>query len=118
MMFSSDLYRLREELLGVKGIGQETADSILLYAGNKPIFVVDAYTKRIFSRHGFVKNSAEYEEMQALFMDNLPASVKLFNEFHALIVELGKSICKTKKPLCNKCLVNHLHLRGGVHSTA
>ena len=102
-MFGTDLYRLREELLSVKGIGQETADSILLYAGNKPIFVADAYTKRIFSRHGFISKNAEYKEIQSLFMDNLRQDAGLFNEYHALIVELGKSMCRSKKPLCSKC---------------
>ena len=110
-MFSLDLYKLREELLAVKGIGSETADSILLYAGNKPIFVVDAYTKRVLSRHGFISEEAEYKEIQSLFMDNLPEDVRLFNEFHALIVELGKSICKSKQPLCNKCPIRNMHRR-------
>lgn len=117
-MFRSHLYKLREELLAVKGIGQETADSILLYAGNKPVFVVDAYTKRVFSRHGFINEGADYEEAQSLFMDNLEKDKGLFNEFHALIVELGKSVCKSKKPLCGMCPINHLHLRGGGSSTA
>lgn len=107
-MFRTDLYRLREELLKVKGIGQETADSILLYAGDKPIFVVDAYTKRAFSRHGFITKDAEYREIQRLFMNNLPKDAGLFNEFHALIVELGKSICKSKKPLCSKCPIRRI----------
>ena len=102
-MFGSDLFKLREELLAVKGIGQETADSILLYAGNKPVFVVDAYTKRIFSRHGLINEGADYKEVQSLFMDNLAKDQGLFNEFHALIVELGKSVCKSKKPLCSMC---------------
>lgn len=102
-MFETDLYELREKLLALKGIGKETADSILLYAGNKPIFVVDAYTKRILTRHGFITVDAKYEEIQSLFMDNLPGDSRLFNEFHALIVELGKSVCKAKKPLCNIC---------------
>jgi len=107
-MFRSDLYKLRDELLGVKGIGRETADSILLYAGGKPIFVVDAYTKRLLSRHGFVGAGAEYGEMQELFMKNLPQDTKLFNEFHALIVELGKTTCKAKKPLCDICPLSGL----------
>ena len=102
-MFGTDLYKLKEELLSVKGIGQETADSILLYAGNKPIFVVDAYTKRIFSRHGFISKNVEYKKIQSLFMDNLRQDARLFNEFHALIVELGKTTCKSKKPLCDIC---------------
>ena len=107
-MFGSRLYKLREALLAVKGIGQETADSILLYAGNKPVFVVDAYTKRVFSRHGFINEDADYEEAQSLFMDNLGKDKGLFNEFHALIVELGKSVCKSKKPLCSMCPIRRI----------
>ena len=107
-MFRSDLYKLREELLAVKGIGQETADSILLYAGNKPVFVVDSYTKRVFSRHGFIDKDADYGETQSLFMDNLGEDKGLFNEFHALIVELGKSVCKSKKPFCSMCPIQKM----------
>ncbi|MFH1074842.1 MAG: endonuclease III domain-containing protein [Candidatus Firestonebacteria bacterium] len=110
-MFGADLYKLRENLLAIKGIGRETADSIILYAGNKPIFVVDAYTKRILSRHGFIGKEAEYGEIQSLFMNNLPEDVRLFNEFHALIVELGKSICKSKHPLCNICPIRGIRRR-------
>ena len=102
-MFRRDLYQLREKLLAVKGIGQETADSILLYAGNKPVFVIDAYTKRFLARHRFIGRDPEYGEMQALFMNNLPKNSRMFNEFHALIVEVGKSMCKSKKPLCGAC---------------
>lgn len=104
-MFKTGMYRLRNELLNIKGIGPETADSILLYAGQKPVFVVDAYTRRIFSRHGFINKDADYEEIQNLFSKSLPRDVKLFNEFHALIVELGKNICRVTKPLCNACPV-------------
>lgn len=107
-MFKTDLYKLREELLALNGIGQETADSILLYAGNKPIFVIDAYTKRVFSRHGFISQDAEYKEIQSLFMNNLPENAGLFNEFHALIVELGKSMCKSKEPLCSMCPIRSI----------
>lgn len=110
-MFKTDLYKLREELLEVKGIGQETADSILLYAGGRPVFVVDAYTKRSFSRHGFIKESAEYRDVQSLFMNNLPKNSRMFNEYHALIVELGKSICKSKKPLCGMCPIKNIKRR-------
>lgn len=102
-MFRSDLYKLREGLLAVRGIGPETADSILLYAGGKPIFVVDAYTKRVLCRHGLIKENAEYKDIQSLFMNNLANDPELFNEYHALIVELGKSMCKSKKPLCSSC---------------
>jgi endonuclease-3 related protein len=86
----------------VKGIGPETADSILLYALGKPIFVVDAYTKRILSRHGIVSEKASYEEIQQLFMDHLPVEERLFNEYHALLVYLGKRICQ-KVPKCDIC---------------
>jgi endonuclease-3 related protein len=93
---------LREKLLGVKGIGPETADSILLYGLEKPIFVVDAYTRRILSRHGIISEKASYEEVQKLFMDYLPRDEKLFNEYHALFVYLGKTVCK-KIPRCELC---------------
>lgn len=102
-MFKKETDELRSELLAVKGIGPETADSILLYAGQKPVFVVDAYTKRIFSRHKFIDKEDSYEDIQRFFSKNLPRDEGLFNEFHALIVNLGKNICKTKKPLCNNC---------------
>ena len=96
------LGELREKLLGVKGIGPETADSILLYGLKKPIFVVDAYTRRILSRHGIISEKASYEEIQKLFMDYLPRDEKLFNEYHALFVYLGKTVCK-KIPRCEIC---------------
>jgi len=96
------LGELREKLLGVKGIGPETADSILLYGLKKPIFVVDAYTRRILSRHGIISEKASYEEVQKLFMDYLPRDEKLFNEYHALFVYLGKTVCK-KIPRCDIC---------------
>lgn len=93
---------LREWLLGVNGIGPETADSILLYAAKRPVFVVDAYTKRVLLRHKMIKPDARYDNLQSLFMNNLPSRLKLFNEYHALIVELGKRYCK-KRPLCRLC---------------
>jgi endonuclease-3 related protein len=93
---------LREKLLTVNGIGPETADSILLYAFGKPIFVVDAYTRRIFSRHKFISEKTSYSEIQRLFMTNLPQDVDLLNEFHALIVHLGKNFCR-RKPRCGQC---------------
>ena len=99
--------RLRERLLDVNGIGPETADSILLYAAKKPVFVVDAYTKRMLSRHNIVKEDATYDDMQSIFMENLPKSTKLFNEYHALIVQLGKEYCR-KKPLCHLCPLKKL----------
>jgi endonuclease-3 related protein len=102
-MFARGPAGLREELLEVNGIGPETADSILLYAGNMPFFVVDAYTKRIFSRHGFIPADADYHQVQKLFMDSLPRSTRLYNEYHALIVRLGKEYCRKKTPLCETC---------------
>ncbi|RLC35101.1 endonuclease III domain-containing protein [Candidatus Shapirobacteria bacterium] len=102
-MFKEEREILRKKLLQIRGIGKETADSILLYAGNLPVFVVDAYTRRILSRHNLVSEKADYEEIQRLFMDNLPLEAKLFNEFHALFVRLGKEICKKKDPDCVHC---------------
>jgi endonuclease-3 related protein len=93
---------LRQKLLRVKGIGPETADSILLYGLKKPIFVVDAYTKRILSRHGIISDKATYEEIQKVFMNHLSIDEKLFNEYHALLVHLGKTVCK-KIPRCDQC---------------
>jgi endonuclease-3 related protein len=103
-MFSNGANSLREHLLAVNGIGPETADSILLYAGNVPIFVVDAYTKRIFHRLNLTPEDITYHGMQEIFMKNLPSDAMLFNEYHALIVMLGKNYCKTK-PLCKECPV-------------
>ncbi|MBI5875870.1 MAG: endonuclease III domain-containing protein, partial [Deltaproteobacteria bacterium] len=102
-MFKKRTDALRRELLEVNGIGPETADSILLYAGNHPVFVVDAYTKRIFSRHGIILADVEYHDVQEIFIKNLPHDVKMFNEYHALIVRVGKDFCRTKKPLCGRC---------------
>lgn len=100
--FDKNIDELRQELLSIKGIGPETADSIMLYSAGKPLFVVDAYTKRIFSRAGLFDEKAKYEEMQELFHNDLERDEKLFNEYHALIVELGKNYCR-KKPECRKC---------------
>jgi endonuclease-3 related protein len=106
-MFAQDLQTLRDELLSVKGIGPETADSILLYAGNLPTFVVDAYTHRIFSRHGFISEESTYDEMKTFFEENLPKDVKLYNEYHALLVNIGKMFCKPKKA-CEQCPLRDL----------
>jgi endonuclease-3 related protein len=103
------LAALREELLEVKGIGRETADSILLYAVGHPSFVVDAYTYRILRRHGLVPEGADYDEMKALFEDNLERDPALYNEYHALLVAVGKDHCKPK-PVCKGCpLEYHPH---------
>ncbi len=106
-MFAQDLQILRGELLSVKGIGPETADSILLYAGNMPTFVVDAYTHRIFSRHELIPEESTYDEMKSFFEENLPEDVQLFNEYHALLVNIGKTFCKTKK-VCEPCPLKDL----------
>ena len=94
---------LRAELLSINGIGPETADSILLYAGDHPEFVVDAYTKRILERHRVIDGKAEYEAVKTLFMQNLPKDLRLFNEYHALIVRTGKDFCRPREPRCKEC---------------
>jgi len=99
--------RLRQELLLINGIGPETADSILLYAVGKPIFVIDAYTKRILDCLGLSGPGSCYSDMQLLFMSKLPKSVKLYNEFHALIVAHGKHACRPK-PRCASCTLRSL----------
>ncbi len=104
-MCEAEWPRLRIELLKVKGIGPETADSILLYACGKPTFVVDAYTKRLLTSLGLITGKEGYEELRTLFMENLPAAVGLFNEYHALIVEHAKAHCR-KKPVCTGCALH------------
>ncbi|MBN1456388.1 MAG: endonuclease III domain-containing protein [Sedimentisphaerales bacterium] len=97
-----DTDSLRQQLLGINGIGLETADSIVLYAFNKPIFVIDAYTCRIMGRHCLIEPGADYEQVRDIFESFLPSDVKLFNEFHALLVMVGKNFCKPK-PKCEGC---------------
>ena len=97
---------LREKLLSVNGIGPETADSILLYAMDKSVFVIDAYTRRILLRHNFIPESAGYDQIQKLFMSNLRHDAPLFNEYHALLVRLGKDFCHKNKPRCASCPLN------------
>lgn len=99
---------LREELLAVKGIGRETADSILLYALDKPSFVIDAYTHRVLSRHFLITEEADYDEMQQLMMSSFPEDVPHYNEYHALLVRIGKDFCKPK-PQCENCPLNGLN---------
>jgi len=101
-IFSGRLELARTRLLNVKGIGPETADSMLLYAGGLPVFVIDAYTKRIFSRLGFCEQDVSYHDLQMFFMGHLPPETARYNEFHALLVMLGKDFCKPK-PLCGGC---------------
>jgi endonuclease-3 related protein len=95
--------RLREELLDVKGIGPETADSILLYAVGYPSFVIDAYTRRIFSRHGFIDEGVTYDCLQDFVVHRIPVEAGLYNEFHALLVKLGKEYCRPRRPRCGEC---------------
>jgi endonuclease III related protein len=93
----------RENLLSVKGVGPETADSILLYACGLPTFVIDTYTHRVFSRHQLVDEETDYESMQDLFVSQLPQDVQLYNEYHALIVRVASTYCKKTNPLCEQC---------------
>jgi endonuclease-3 related protein len=108
---------LREKLLGVWGVGPETADSILLYACEKPIFVIDAYTRRILTRHRLIPENLDYDEIQALFMQNLPPAVPLFKQYHALIVNTGKNFCR-KQPDCSGCPLGALMERGSAEQVA
>jgi endonuclease III related protein len=101
-MFRAPTQLLREQLLSIKGIGPETADSILLYAGEKPVFVVDLYTYRLVTRHGWLPEKTDYQEMQYFFQDRLPVDVNLYNDFHAQIVAVGNHYCK-RTPQCEQC---------------
>ena len=102
LLFRIETETLRKELLSIKGIGPETADSMLLYAAGRPVFVIDAYTHRILNRHGMSEDQTTYYELQSLFVSHLPEDVSLFNEFHALIVQAGKNFCR-RKPHCMRC---------------
>jgi endonuclease-3 related protein len=101
---SYSLEEARNLLLSIWGVGKETADSVLLYAYGFPLFVVDSYTKRIFYRLGFLNENTLYDEAQTFFHDHLKLDKRLFQEYHALIVEFGKKICKSR-PLCNECFL-------------
>jgi endonuclease-3 related protein len=103
-LMDGDTKHLREELLAVNGIGPETADSILLYALEKPVFVIDAYTRRVLSRHGIMDYDRPYDEFQRLFHECLPPDISLYNEYHALLVRVGKLHCR-KTPLCAKGII-------------
>jgi endonuclease-3 related protein len=106
-MSAAETAVLRRQLLGVHGIGEETADSIILYAANQPTFVIDAYSRRILGRLGLTPRGDSYHAYQLLFMESLPADAALFNEYHALLVRHGKDVCRPR-PLCGGCC-----LRGG-----
>ncbi len=113
-MFQADLYSLRETLLRVSGIGPETADAILLYAGKLPTFVVDTYTHRVLARHGWIGYEAEYHEIKDHFEASLPADAALYNEYHALLVRLGKEFCRKTGPKCDTCPLVEFLPTGGV----
>ncbi len=108
LLTEDDVDSARENLLSVKGVGPETADSILLYCCDQPVFVVDAYTHRIFSRHNLLEEETDYHTIQQTFMDNLDHDACLFNEYHALIVQVGKEYCKKSNPRCKDCPLEHL----------
>jgi len=117
-MFSTPTLDLREQLLSVHGIGPETADSILLYAGNHPVFVVDAYTHRIFERHGITGGKPHYENVRAMVETSFPGRPEWFNEFHALIVNTGKNWCRKGAPRCQECPLRSLLPAGSPFSSA
>jgi endonuclease III related protein len=108
LLFDKDIAPLRTELLAVHGIGEETADSVILYAAGKPIFVVDAYTKRVLERHGIVSGTEKYETVQAVFHNYLPRDAPLFNDFHAQFVAVGHHHCR-RKPRCEDCPLCGFH---------
>jgi len=101
-MGQTETDQLRKELLAVNGVGPETADSILLYALQRPVFVVDTYTYRVMNRHGLVGEEVSYDELQELFTQHLPLDIRLFNQYHALLVRVGKLHCQPK-PRCQGC---------------
>ena len=111
-MLARPMDALRAELLGIRGIGPETADDILLYAAGRPSFVVDAYTRRIFTRIGVRLDPDTYEAWRTFFMDRLPADVTLFNEYHALLVRLGSRVCRKSAPRCPECPLQPLCATG------
>lgn len=110
-LFALPTQQMRAALLTVSGIGPETADSIVLYAGERPVFVVDAYTRRFLERHAWIRKGAMYDEIAQLFIRALPRDAQLFNEYHALIVALGKTYCRSR-PRCELCPLNVFLPRG------
>jgi endonuclease III related protein len=102
-MFGTGLHSLRQQLLEINGIGPETADAILLYAGGLPTFVVDTYTHRILARHGWLDYEATYDDIKDYFESTLPEGAALYNEYHALLVRVGKDYCRRSAPNCEAC---------------
>jgi endonuclease-3 related protein len=115
-MFRTHVAALREQLLSIHGIGPETADAILLYAGGLPSFVVDTYTHRILARHGWVGYDSDYHEIKDYFESALPADAQLYNEYHALLVRAGKDYCRRAAPNCEACPLAELLPEGGIAS--
>jgi endonuclease III related protein len=111
-LLALDTHNLRRLLLRTHGIGPETADAIILYAAGRPLFVIDAYTRRILSRLGICPASERYDDLQDLFMDNLPPDATMFNEYHALLVRLGKTTCAKSAPRCLQCPLRQVCLMG------
>jgi endonuclease-3 related protein len=112
-MFRTPTLVLRDQLLSVHGIGLETADAILLYAGKHPVFVVDAYARRMLDRHGLAEPAHGYESIRQLFECSVLPDARLYNEFHALIVHIGKHYCRAKVPRCDECALKSLLPEGG-----
>jgi endonuclease III related protein len=113
-MFAVEPFVLREQLLGVHGIGPETADAILLYAGGRPTFVVDTYTHRVLARHGWIEYDAGYHEIKEFCESSLPADAALYNEYHALLVRVGKEHCRRAAPRCESCPLADMLPQSGV----
>lgn len=113
-MFRTNIATLREQLLAIHGIGPETADAILLYAGGLPTFVVDTYTHRVLARHGWIGYDADYHKIKDYFESTLPADANLYNEYHALLVRVGKDYCRKSAPKCEECPLVHLLPPGGI----
>jgi endonuclease-3 related protein len=113
-MFRTGLATLREQLLGIHGIGPQTADAILLYAGGLSTFVVDTYTHRVLARHGWIGYDADYHEIKDYFESALPADARLYNEYHALAVRVGKEYCRKTAPKCDDCPLVDLLPPGGI----
>jgi len=116
-LFALPVAEARSSLLSVNGIGPETADSILLYAGDRLTFVVDTYTARVFKRHAWVEQEADYHQLQAFLTSHMPADVPLYNEYHALIVRIGNEFCR-KQPQCSACPLQSMLPAGGIEGTS
>ncbi|MCL0101593.1 endonuclease III domain-containing protein [Dehalococcoidia bacterium] len=118
-LFDQSTSELRRELLGIHGIGEETADSVIVYAAGKPSFVIDSYTRRVVDRLGMRPEKTSYGAYQRLFTDNLPEDATLFNDYHAQLVRHGKDVCRTRQPICSGCPLEEICPTGhGYHAMA